>query len=113
MRHKVEDIFIPGVELIYQYDFGSTTELFIKAVDNYDGATDGNKKIQIITRNAQPIIPCDECGLKPAAQICTECQWDDTGWLCEECAQTQECDEEMFLPVVNSPRTGVCGYIGD
>ena len=56
MNHKVEDIFMPGVELNYQYDFGSTTELAIKAVDNYHGATIGNKKIQIITRNAQPII---------------------------------------------------------
>lgn len=113
MKYKVEDIFIPGEELIYQYDFGSTTELIIKTVDNYHGATDGNKKIQIITRNAQPIIPCDECGEKPAAQICTECQWDERGWLCEECSQSHECDDDMFLPVVNSPRTGVCGYIGE
>ena len=37
--------------------------------------TEGNKKIQIITRNAQPLIPCDECGAKPAVQTCTECQW--------------------------------------
>ena len=113
MKQKVEDIFSPGVELNYQYDFGSTTELSIKAVDNYHGTTDGNKKIQIITRNAQPLIPCDECGAKPAVQICTECQWNEKGWLCEGCSQTHECDEDMFLPVVNSPRTGVCGYTGD
>ncbi len=60
MKHKVEDIFNPGVVLNYQYDFGSTTELIIKAVDNYHGTTDGEKKIQIITRNAQPLIPCDD-----------------------------------------------------
>ena len=23
-----------------------------------------------------------------------------------------ECDDEIFLPVVNSPRTGICGHIG-
>jgi hypothetical protein len=113
MKYKIEDIFTPGVELIYQYDFGSTTELSIKAVDNYHGTTDGNEKIQIITRNAQPVIRCDECGAKPAVQICTECQWDEKGWLCEECSQSHGCDEDMFLPVVNSPRTGVCGYTGD
>ena len=113
MGRKVKDIFTPGVKLTYQYDFGSTTELFIKAVYHYHGATDGNQKIQIIARNAQPIIPCDECGAKPAAQICGECQWEDKGWLCEECSQTHECDDEMFLPVVNSPRTGVCGYTGE
>ncbi len=113
MNHKVEDILMPGVELNYQYDFGSTTELTIRAVDNYHGATNVNKKIQLITRNAQPIIPCDECGLKPATQICCECLWDEGGWLCEACSQTHECDDEMFLPVVNSPRTGVCGYTGE
>ena len=113
MKHKVEDILFPGMQLVYQYDFGSTTELSIKAVDNYQGATDGNKKIQIITRNAQPIIPCDECDQKPAAQICSACQWEEKGWLCEECSQTHGCDDDMFLPVVNSPRTGVCGYTGE
>ncbi len=113
MNHKVEDVFIPGVELCYQYDFGSTTELIVRAVDNYFGPPLGNEQIQILTRNAQPIIPCDECRAKPAVQVCSECQWDGKGWLCEECSQTHECDDEMFLPVVNSPRTGVCGYTGE
>ena len=113
LTRKVEDVFVSGQELNYHYDFGSTTELVIKVVDNYHGVTDGNQKIQIITRNAKPLIPCDECGEKPAVQICTECQWEDKGWLCDGCSQTHECDEEMFLPVVNSPRTGVCGYTGE
>jgi hypothetical protein len=113
LRQKVKDILIPGVKLIYQYDFGSTTELTIKAVENYYGAIDTNNKIQIVARNAKPIIPCDECGVKPAVQICSECQWDETGWLCEECSQNHSCGDDMFLPVVNSPRTGVCGYTGD
>jgi len=95
MKNKVEDVFVPGQELNYQYDFGSTTELVIKAVDNYHGTTEGYKKIQIIARNAQPLIPCDECGVKPAVQICTECQWEESGWLCQSCAEEHECDEEM------------------
>ena len=33
-------------------------------------------------------------------------------WLCEDCAKTHECGEEMLLPVCNSPRLGVCGYCG-
>lgn len=113
LNHRVEDILIPGVKLIYQYDFGSTTELVIKSMEHYTGTTDANKKIQIVSRNAPPLFPCDQCGEKPAVQICSECQWDETGWLCEACAQSHGCDDEMFLPVVNSPRTGVCGYIGE
>jgi hypothetical protein len=113
MKHKIKDVFTPGTELIYQYDFGSTTELSVKAVAYYHGAIERNKKVQVVARNSQPIIPCDECSVKPAVQICTECQWDQKGWLCEACSKTHGCDDEMFLPVVNSPRTGVCGYTGD
>ena len=98
--------------LIYQYDFGSTTELNIKAVNIYRGKAENKENIRIITRNSQPVIPCDECGKHPAVEICTECEWQEGGWLCETCAEDHDCDKEMMLPVVNSPRTGVCGYIG-
>ena len=36
----------------------------------------------------------------------------EEGWLCQSCADEHECGEDMLLPVVNSPRTGVCGYAG-
>jgi hypothetical protein len=32
--------------------------------------------------------------------------------LCQACAEDHECGEDMQLPVVNSPRVGVCGYAG-
>ena len=42
--------------------------------------------------------------------------WDGEGFYCGECAalhtvQSPSCDE-MFLPVVNSPRMGECAYTG-
>jgi hypothetical protein len=110
MRRKAHDIFNPGTKIAYQYDFGSTTELILQARGHYRGPIKG--KIQVIARNAQPIIPCDQCNAKPAVHICSECSWNDGGWLCEACAESHECDDDMFLPVVNSPRTGVCGYTG-
>ncbi|MCP4693008.1 MAG: hypothetical protein GY859_33510 [Desulfobacterales bacterium] len=112
MGKKLKDVFLPGTELIYQYDFGSTTELIVKAAGHVHGVSEKNEMIQIMARNRAPVIPCDECGNAPAVQICTECAWDDNGWLCEKCAESHECGDEMFLPVVNSPRTGVCGYTG-
>ncbi len=113
MNHHIRDVLTPGVVLQYAYDFGSTTELVVKSMDIYRGALLGGREaIRVLARNVQPIVPCDECSQKPAVQICTECQWSEGGWLCEVCAQTHECGEEMFLPVVNSPRTGVCGYAG-
>jgi hypothetical protein len=43
----------------------------------------------------------------------------DCGWrtrsnsFCQDCLVEHECGEEMALPVVNSPRMGVCGYAGE
>jgi hypothetical protein len=48
-------------------------------------------------RNLEPpLISCEVCG-KPATEVC---------------AGEHECGEEMLLPVVNSPRVGMCGYTG-
>ncbi|MEE4359333.1 MAG: hypothetical protein V2I97_22875 [Desulfococcaceae bacterium] len=112
MNKVVGKIFKPGMELLHEYDFGSTTELQIKVIDKYEGPMAKNKAVEILARNAEPEIPCSECGAVPAVEICTECMWDGDGWLCKKCAKKHGCGEDMFLPVVNSPRTGVCGYTG-
>jgi len=111
MQARSGDVFRPGLKITYQYDFGSTTELVVQMVGQHRGVI--KDSIQIIARNTPPIIPCDECRAQPAVQICTECQWEDAGWLCADCAQNHACGEDSFLPVVNSPRTGVCGYTGE
>ena len=112
MNRKLKNVLSPGMELLYQYDFGSTTELLVKVIAEYKGSIQKNKSIQILARNEAPEILCNECGKSPAVQICTECQWDEAGWLCQSCADEHECGEDMLLPVVNSPRTGACGYTG-
>ncbi len=113
MEKKINEIFEPGVALGYMYDFGDTTELTVKNIDIYSGSMGVNKNIQIISRNTQPPILCDECSKNQAEIICVQCQWEGEGWLCQKCAQKHECNDEMFLPVVNSPRAGVCGYTGE
>ncbi len=112
MNTKIKNIANIGNTLNYQYDFGSTTELVIKFIGDYRGLIDDRQNIKILSRNSQVIVPCDKCGNFPAVQICTECQCDGNGWLCKKCVQNHKCDDEMLLPVVNSPRTGVCGYGG-
>ena len=68
-------------------------------------------KVEILARNEAPQIICDQCGM-PATTICPECIYDEKGWLCDACAEEHDCDLGVFLPLVNSPRTGVCGYEG-
>lgn len=65
----------------------------------------------MLARNHPHEIECSYCG-KPATHVCRECIYDDGGWLCDDCTEKHECGEEMLLPVVNSPRVGVCAYTG-
>jgi hypothetical protein len=98
-----------GDSFHYEYDFGSTTELTLKVVGNRDGVLKRDE-VRLLARNLPPDIRC-QCG-KPAALVCSECSWEPSGWLCKTCGKKHECGDEMFLPVVNSPRVGVCGYTG-
>ncbi len=110
MDVTLEKVLFPQTTFTYEYDFGTTTELTLKVVSLYEGTVKG-KEIQLLARNDPPAIMCDLCG-KVAVQICTECVYDGEGWLCDACASKHEYGEEMCLPVVNSPRVGMCGYGG-
>lgn len=110
MSAKIGTLFEPGTKAIYEYDFGSTTELILKYVAEREAQHRGFG-VNVLARNEAPIYPCVVCG-EPATQVCVQCLWDDEGWLCSAHAPEHECGEEMLLPVVNSPRVGVCGYTG-
>jgi len=108
MKVKLDKVLQPGIQFYHEYDFGTTTDLMLKVVSKGEGK---GKSIQVLARNEPPPITCMSCG-KNATQVCTECLWSDEGWLCDECADEHECGEDMLLPVVNSPRVGMCGYTG-
>jgi hypothetical protein len=110
MQVKLEEVLSPGQTCSYEYDFGSTTELTVKVISEYEVETKG-KVIQILARNTLPMVPCDMCG-ETATSICQQCIYEDQGCLCDGCAKNHACGEEMLSPLVNSPRAGVCGYTG-
>lgn len=89
----------------YEYDFGSTTSLRGQVYAEREGVL---QDVRILARNTMPEVPCSDCP-KPATTFCAECY----ALYCGECFATHGCDEEMALPVVNSPRMGVCAYYGD
>lgn len=104
----IADVLQPGDGARHLYDMGSTTELQVRCLDHRPGHDD---EIRLLARNALPEIECSSCGA-PATTLCTECSWDGAGHLCDACTGEHPCDDELFLPVVNSPRFGVCGYTG-
>ena len=107
MSRKIKTVFRPDVLIQHEYDFGSTTTLELKYVTERKTEVRGFEII-LLARNEPPSYKCAECD-QPAARICSNC---DNGWLCDDHAKSHACGEEMQLPVVNSPRVGVCGYSG-
>lgn len=111
MNVKLSTVLGVGDTFPYEYDLGSTTYLGLKVVSQRQGRPLG-RGVQVLAQNEAPFIPCDACGQEAATQICSACSWSGKGWLCDRCGKSHRCGEEMLLPVVNSPRVGVCGYTG-
>jgi hypothetical protein len=108
MKIALGKVIVPGMKFEHLYDFGTSTELLLKLVSVREGLAEG-KAVKVLAINDPPDIKC-QCG-KQATAVCCECT-DDAAWVCEECAGKHECGEDMLLPVVNSPRVGMCGYTG-
>ena len=115
MSTEVKDALYKGLALDYEYDFGSTTSLTITAMEQYP--MKAVQDIVLLSRNEPLQIMCSGCGKVPATQICTVCAWDGGGVFCNKCAKkhAKECEDfadYASMPVVNSPRMGVCAYEG-
>lgn len=114
MSKKAGSVFKPGVELLHVYDFGTSSETKIKVVGARQGKALTKHSIYLMARNEPPEVKCCKCD-EPAAWLCMECAYEETGaplLLCEKHIKPHEDDEHFLLPFINSPRTGLCGYDG-
>ena len=111
MSRRIDEVLgSPGGRLDYVYDFGSSTELVVGHLGVVEAAH--GKKVRVVARNEAPSWPCDACG-QPATTLCVECANTDGGFFCATHASKHRCGQDVLLPVVNSPRMGVCGYTGE
>lgn len=99
--------FEKGEKFGYDYDFGSTTELVITVMGTVTRPTQ-RSSVRLLARNLPMEFTCAVCGEK--ADFVNVEEYPQT-FLCSACAE--KADEEMLLPVTNSPRMGVCGYCGE
>jgi len=119
MDVELGEVLTVGQKFSHEYDFGSTTELALKIAAEREGVLmkdeDGEPDpFFIMARNELPVIPCRVCG-KPATKIAAGYYYAGYGALCDSCAKKPKNlgeFEDSFLPIVNSPRVGVCGYTG-
>ncbi len=110
------DVLAPGLAFRYRYDFGSTTELRLKVVRTYNGRA-SRTSVRLLARNEAVQWRCAGCGAL-ATDTCALCgDYPEHIVFCEEHAHVHGAvvhrgDDAAFLPVVNSPRMGVCAYTG-
>ncbi|HEY1348548.1 MAG TPA: hypothetical protein VGF67_02840 [Ktedonobacteraceae bacterium] len=110
MQTRLDHVFHPGLSCSYEYDFGTTTELRLRVLAEEALEATG-ESIQLLARNTPPAILCSTCG-KQATSVCVQCVYEEGSWLCADCAREHSCGSDTLLPVVNSPRVGMCGYAG-
>jgi len=113
---KADDVFIKETALLHLYDFGTTSETEIHVVGTRKGKATTKHPIVLMARNNMPEMLCKECD-KPATYLCIECLYEadkaGTWFLCNEHAEEHPHTEYGEpVPLINSPRLGMCGYDG-
>jgi len=98
-----------GQRFSYDYDFGSTTALRGQVLGVREGSI-GRTAVRLLARNDPLQWQCDTCSA-PATVVCPFCLHSGPCLFCDDHAGEHPCaEEDVYLPVVNSPRMGVCGY---
>lgn len=114
MSAEIGQVFELGDELTHIYDFGTSSETLIKVVGERRGIPLTPHPIALLARNDMPEAECIECG-RPASYLCMECLYehDTYGTLCDKHADVHEHEDYGDpVPLLNSPRVGMCGYDG-
>lgn len=106
MEISLAKILKLGDKFQYEYDFGSTTYIDGQVMGQRTGVL--AEDVRILARNNIPEVGCSDCG-RLATKFCTECD----AFYCDQCLLDHKCGDETALPVVNSPRMGICGYTGE
>jgi hypothetical protein len=114
MNRRADQVFELGLVLTHIYDFGTSSETLVKVVSAREAKPTTSHPIALMARNLTPEAECLVCK-GPATKLCIECLIEHNTWgtLCDEHAETHpHADYGEPIPLVNSPRLGMCGYTG-
>ncbi len=113
-QRKLNEVFQYSDRLTHIYDMGTSSETIVKVVGTRKGKSLTSKPIVLMVRNQMPDYQCIKCGAA-ATDLCQECMIEDQVWgtLCAEHAENHpHQDYGDPVPLINSPRLGMCGYSG-
>ena len=113
----LEKVLKVGQKFSYEYDFGSSTDLTLKVLSEREGAIQNEDEeedtIEILARNVEPGMLCKVCGKPAKFVVGGYFDVEENAFCSKKCVKKSGEDADMLLPVVNSPRVGVCAYTGE
>ena len=113
MNVPVRQAAPPATRFRHDYDFSTPTELSLRSVAEIEVAIpEGSGGVMLLARNDAPSFKCVFCD-QPAAYVTPGPEdWIAmSAGICDRCRPNV--DPDWLLPVINSPRCGVCGYDGE
>lgn len=111
---RAGQVFRRGVELTHIYDFGTSSYTTIKVLGERRGHATTDHALALMARNDPPESQCSRCQ-RAASWLCMTCFHEDEldVILCQKHADEHTHEEDAdLMPVANSPRVGLCGYMG-
>ena len=106
MDFKLRQVISVGDKFRYDYDFGSTTALKLEVIEEYV-AGENYSQIEILARNEEIQNFCANCNQKAKYF-----DYEEEKFFCEDCID-EDADMVDEFEYTNSPRDGVCGYVGN
>ena len=115
MGELIANIFKEDMVLNYEYDFGSTTSFDVKVLKAYHVSV--KEPVTLLSRNEPLAIMCGLCKTQPAVKMCGVHMYEEYAFYCKDCQKKHakvcpDFKDYAAMPVVNSPRMGVCAYDG-
>ena len=109
-QSRFGELLTVGEGFGYVYDLGSSTELSVH-VEAREQVYDSREKLYFLARNVPPVLHCSKCSA-PAKWVHSWEFDEETGEPLLYCGRHGKSSRDEQLPVVNSPRMGVCAYEG-
>lgn len=108
MNAKAADVLKPGVPVDYEYDLGTPTDLQVEQVGMIRMES-RREKLLYLAQNYMPKYKCVRCGRRAELVARPGLEPIADSVICARCSR-KETESGRYLPLLNSPRTGVCGY---
>jgi hypothetical protein len=103
--------FDKGEVITHLYDYGTTSHTSVTFMGSISREKQRNT-VRLLARNAPLVFNCEDCG--KLADDTYFFFYDGTSkLLCTSCGSEYESDTYSTLPIINSPRMGMCGYTGE